>query len=41
MENKESNQASENITRIFNPAGTPEAKYQRQQKEILESIFER
>ena len=30
---------SENITRIFNPAGTPEAKRKRQQEEILDSIF--
>ena len=41
MENNESIQASENITRIFNPAGTPEAKYQKQQKEILDSIFDK
>lgn len=31
---------SENITKIFNPSGTPEAKYKKQQKEILQSIFE-
>ena len=39
MENKELIQASENITRIFNPVGTPEAKRKRQQEEILDSIF--
>lgn len=30
---------SENITKIFNPSGTPEAKRKRQQEEILKSIF--
>ena len=30
---------SENITLICNPAGTPEAKYKKQQEEILRGIF--
>lgn len=39
MENNEQKQASENITKIFNPSGTPEAKRKAQQDKILRSIF--
>jgi len=35
----EQKQACENISKIFNPSGTPEAKRKAQQDEILRSVF--
>jgi len=36
----EQKQASENISKIFNPEGTPEGKRKIQQKKLIEEIFE-